>query len=156
MLCYHTNTATKTEVWRPYSMRTWSAGWKLLGEMCTGYCCRQLVWKQLLLLLHLFRSLFSRTTCVSRHQKGKPFSILLEQEMMGWQWHQLDHIQGSVCNGSISKKSLFFRKRLCVLQVLLLDFTNMIWQLSICLLIFTPLESSLRVLSNCVFLKFLV
>jgi len=37
-----------------------------------------------LLLLHPFNGLFSRTTCVSRHQKGKPFWILLEQEMMGW------------------------------------------------------------------------
>ena len=36
---------------------------------------------------------FSRTTWVIRHQKGKPFWILLEQEMMGWQWHQLDHMQ---------------------------------------------------------------
>jgi len=27
------------------------------------------------------------------HQKGKPFWILLEPEMMGWQWHQLDHMQ---------------------------------------------------------------
>jgi len=46
-----------------------------------------------LLLLHLFNGLCSRTTWVSRHQKGKPFWILLEQEMMGWQWHQLDHMQ---------------------------------------------------------------
>jgi len=32
---------------------------------------------------------------VSWHQKGKPFLILLEQEMVGWQWqwHQLDHMQ---------------------------------------------------------------
>jgi len=44
----------------------------------------------LVLLLHPFNGLFSRTTCVSRHQKGKSFWILLEQEMMGWQWHQLD------------------------------------------------------------------
>jgi len=36
---------------------------------------------------------FSRTAWVSRHQKGKPFWLLLEHEMMGWQWHQLDHIQ---------------------------------------------------------------
>jgi len=43
--------------------------------------------------LHPFRSLFSRTTWVSRHQKGKPFWILLAQVMMGWQWHQLDHMQ---------------------------------------------------------------
>ena len=36
---------------------------------------------------------FSRTPWASRHQKGKPFWILLEQEMMEWQWHQLDHMQ---------------------------------------------------------------
>jgi len=47
----------------------------------------------LLLLLHTFNGLFSRTTWASWHQKGKPFWILLEQEMMGWQWHQLDHTQ---------------------------------------------------------------
>jgi len=32
-------------------------------------------------------------TWVSQHKKIKPFWILLEQEMMGWQWHQLDHMQ---------------------------------------------------------------
>jgi len=36
---------------------------------------------------------FFQTTWVSQHQKGKPFWILLQQEMMGWQWHQLDHMQ---------------------------------------------------------------
>jgi len=30
---------------------------------------------------------------VSQHQKGKQFWILLEQEMIGRQWHQLDHMQ---------------------------------------------------------------
>jgi len=35
------------------------------------------------IVLHSFNSLFSRTTWVSQHQKGKPFWILLEQEMMG-------------------------------------------------------------------------
>jgi len=45
------------------------------------------------ILLHPFNDLFSRTTWVSRHQKGKPFWILLEQEMIGWQWHQLDNMQ---------------------------------------------------------------
>jgi len=50
--------------------------------------------KQLLLLLHPFNGLFSRTTwVVSQHQKGKPFWILLQQKMMRWQWHQLDHMQ---------------------------------------------------------------
>jgi len=33
------------------------------------------------------------TAWVSWHQKGKPFWILLDQEIMGWQWHQLDHMQ---------------------------------------------------------------
>ena len=32
-----------------------------------------------------FNGLFSITTWVSKHQKGEPFWILLEQEMMGWQ-----------------------------------------------------------------------
>jgi len=45
----------------------------------------------LLQTLHPFNGLFSRTTWVSRHQK--PFSILMKQETMGWQWHQLDHMQ---------------------------------------------------------------
>jgi len=43
--------------------------------------------------LHAFNGFFSRTTWLSRHQTGKPFWVLLEQEMMGWQWHQLDHMQ---------------------------------------------------------------
>jgi len=40
-----------------------------------------------------FSRLFSRTPWVSRHQKGKLFWILMKQEMMGWHWHQLDHMQ---------------------------------------------------------------
>jgi len=49
----------------------------------------------LLLLLHLFNGIFpgQPATWVSQHQKGTPIWILLEQEMMGWQWHQLDHKQ---------------------------------------------------------------
>jgi len=42
---------------------------------------------------YTFIGLFSRTTWVSRHQKGTPFWILRKQETMGWQWHQLDHMQ---------------------------------------------------------------
>jgi len=41
----------------------------------------------------MFNGLFFRTTWESRQQKGKRFWILLEREMMGWQWHQLDHMQ---------------------------------------------------------------
>jgi len=39
--------------------------------------------------MHPFNDLSSRTTWVSRHQKGKPFQILMKQGMMGWLWHQL-------------------------------------------------------------------
>jgi len=46
--------------------------------------------KPQVLLLYPFNGLFSKTAWVSWHQKGKPFWILLEQEMMGWQWHQQD------------------------------------------------------------------
>jgi len=40
--------------------------------------------------IHLI-DFFSKTTWVSRHQKDKPFWILIKQEMMGWQWYQLDY-----------------------------------------------------------------
>ena len=43
--------------------------------------------------LHPFNNLFPRTTRVRWHQKGKPFWILMKQEMTGWQWHQLDDMQ---------------------------------------------------------------
>ena len=36
---------------------------------------------------------FYRATWVSRHQKCEPYWILTKQEMMEWQWHQLDHMQ---------------------------------------------------------------
>jgi len=46
-----------------------------------------------LLQLHPFNSLFSRTTWVSRYQKGKTSLDLNEARddwVFGWQWHQLD------------------------------------------------------------------
>jgi len=35
----------------------------------------------------------SRTTCVSWLQKDKPFWLLMKQEMIDWQWHQLDQMR---------------------------------------------------------------
>jgi len=51
---------------------------------------------KLLLLLHPFNSLFSRTTGVSQYQKGKTSLDLNEARddaVLGWQRHQLDHMQ---------------------------------------------------------------
>jgi len=43
--------------------------------------------------LHPFNDLFSRTIC---HQKGKTILDFNEEEMMGWQWNQLDHTK-TIC-----------------------------------------------------------
>jgi len=53
------------------------------------------------LLLHPFSDLFSRTTWLSRYQKGKTsMDLKLNQArhdgVWGWQWHQLDHMQ-TIC-----------------------------------------------------------
>ena len=68
-----------------------SAKWNRKQSLNDVYVWNPVINK--LLLLHLFNSFFSMTTWVSRHQKGKPFWILLEQETMGLQWHQLDHME---------------------------------------------------------------
>ena len=60
-------------------------------------------------------SLFSRTTWVSRYQKGKTSLDLNEardDRVMGWQWHQLDNIQ-TICtslqtDNHINTLSLYF------------------------------------------------
>jgi len=65
----------------------------LLLRVSDLYILLLLLLTLLLLLLHPCNGLISRTIWVSLHQKGKPFWILLEQEMMGWQWHQLDNMQ---------------------------------------------------------------
>ena len=48
----------------------------------------------LLLLLQPFNGLFSRTTWISRYRKGK--TGLEDDGVLGWQWHQLDHMQ-TIC-----------------------------------------------------------
>jgi len=44
------------------------------------------------LLLHPFNGFF-QDKLGKPAPEGEGFWILLEQEMMGWQWHQLDHMQ---------------------------------------------------------------
>jgi len=55
--------------------------------------------KLLLLQIHPFIGLFSRTTWASRYQKGKTSLDLNEARddgVLGRQWHQLDHMQ-TIC-----------------------------------------------------------
>ena len=60
-------------------------------------CCTDFI-TTTTLLLHPFNGLFSRTTRVSRYQKGKTSLDLNEARddgVLRWQWHQLDHMQTS-------------------------------------------------------------
>ena len=59
--------------------------------------------------------LFSRTTWVSRYQKGKTsldFTEARDDGVWGWQWHQLDHMQ-TICtslqtdNDTSTSQSIF-------------------------------------------------
>ena len=66
-------------------------------------CISNSIWvitsNQLLLILHPFNGLFSRTTWVSQYQKGKTSVDLNEARydgVLGQQWHQLDHMQ-TIC-----------------------------------------------------------
>jgi len=45
-----------------------------------------LITRPVAIALHPFNGLFSRTTWVSRHQKGRTILDFNEAEMMGWQW----------------------------------------------------------------------
>jgi len=48
------------------------------------------VYSEITTKLPLFNGVFPGQP-ESRNQKGKPFWILMEQEMMEWPWHYLDH-----------------------------------------------------------------
>ena len=57
---------------------------------------------------------FFQDNLVSPHQKGKPYWILLEQEIMGWQWHQPNHMKSfAPCSRQITmpvpNHSVFYR-----------------------------------------------
>ena len=47
--------------------------------------------------IHAFHSLFSRTIWVNRHQNNKPFWIVMQQQIMWWQWHQLTTCKSHAC-----------------------------------------------------------
>jgi len=58
--------------------------------------CWNVVYRELLILLHPFNGLFSRTTWASRYQKGRTsldLKAIGDDGVLGWQLHQLDHMQ---------------------------------------------------------------
>ena len=65
------------------------------------------------LLLLPFNGLFSRTTWVSRYQKGKTNLDVTEARDSEWQWHQLGHMQ--VCT-SLQTDNHASTPPLCFLQ----------------------------------------
>ena len=67
----------------------------------------------LLLLLQPFNGLFSRTTWVSRYQKGKTNLDFTGARDSEWQWHQLGHMQ--VCT-SLQTYNHASTPPLCFLQ----------------------------------------
>ena len=80
--CQHCQFVVKRlSYWRTSRIWTWS-------KACSGN-------KELVLLLQLqpFNGLFSRTTCVSRYQKGKTNLYFTGARDSEWQWHQLGHMQ---------------------------------------------------------------
>jgi len=54
----------------------------------------------LAMVLRLFNGLFSNTSWVSRHQKGKPFWIFMKQEMIGG-----SGISWTICKSFVPRSS---------------------------------------------------
>jgi len=63
------------------------------AQMCNKRENLQHAVKQITTLHYIQVTILSRKTWVWQNQKGKPFWILMKQEMIGWQWHQLDYMQ---------------------------------------------------------------
>jgi len=86
----HTTTLCRFVIWRGAGVHSVACEVVLTCEFCAISVLL------LLLLLHPFNGLFSRTTWVNRFQKGKTSIDLNEARVdgvLGWQWHQLDHMQ---------------------------------------------------------------
>jgi len=95
-----------TVTWSKTQESSWERLLPAKSSLWPGYMCTN-TWSPLaprltqhvLLLLNLFNSLFSKTTCVSRYQKSKTSPDLNEARDDGvfwWQWDQLDHMQ-TIC-----------------------------------------------------------
>ena len=78
--------------------------------VCVPFCFAykwQIVLDLLLLLLHPFNGLFSRTIWVIRYQKDKislDSNEARDDGVQGWQWQQLDHMQ-TICTSLQTENS---------------------------------------------------
>ena len=100
--CHFWHFANSLEDWWPFGIIitcisyhlkiSWQDGSRRL-QLCVTRENQQTLFLCYYYYYYVHLTAFFRTTRVSRHQKGKRFWILLEQEMMGWQWHQLDCMQ---------------------------------------------------------------
>jgi len=121
------------------------------------FSCRKLCWKvrkydvHVLCLTMSVYELFERTRFLRQFMCDKKVHVAFCTSPGTRSWR---HIEGSVHKGSISRNPIFFRKRVfvfCKFYFVILPTRS-----GNCILIFTPLESSLKVLSNCVILKLLI
>ena len=72
------------------SVLLWGLGWRIRrGPLMLRQCLLAHLLLQLLQLLQPFNGLFSRTTWVSRYQKGKTNLDFTGARDSEWQWHQL-------------------------------------------------------------------
>ena len=89
------------------------------AQMCNKSENLQQAVKQFTTLHYIQLTVFFRKTWVCQHQNGKPFWILMKQEMMGWQWHQLNHMQiifillQTDNHASTSPLSFYARQHIC-------------------------------------------
>jgi len=89
-MCHYIFASNFAKFWSIFTTLSPTDQWISNNHYYCYYYCYYYYYHYYYIRLTVF---FSRITWVSRHQKRKSFWILLEQEMMGWQWHQLDHMQ---------------------------------------------------------------
>ena len=71
----------------------WNSGYNFLCIFCTLLCAHLDSHTRTRAHIHTFNGPLSRTTRVSRYQKGKTNLDPTEPRDSEWQWHQLGHMQ---------------------------------------------------------------
>jgi len=115
------------------------------------HCQSRNTWPRLMIIT--FQSRFSaQWSTPLRYDRTQWNGV--DGELTGIDWSSVMIKSRVPCTNILSQEIQFFQETsFCVLQVLLLDFTNTIWQLYID---FYNIRYVFEVLSNCVFLKLLI